>query len=600
MRHGLFPSLLFCLLQGGFSYNVVDRGTLLRLPGRTSHTQGNPLLGHAEPVTSLTQHRVLRHALDHAQLAAASPAALPTDLDQNRSDYKPPGWVPQRETAEEHHPIYERIFSCAEDHQAIRSPLRFSQWMLILAIISTVCGLIGCFFEQRNRGAPLPEFHTGWKTSLWLAMCLIGGLLVNVYDIFSDVMVLLSYGYCGHYMWMFIGAAFLFAAQLYLAYEYQHTQNFSPDSSRFYRWSAKTFYFLLALSQLHLLHAAYLSWRKGAYTHDFARHKFMESVVESAPQGMFAIYVLYWLSLQYNFWLTISILGSCCSLAYGFSYWMEFSVHEQLNAEGEWVQSPGRQYKEGERFSVAKQLPFYVRWYHHMLWTSYFATDFGLRLLTIGLFLGLRDARGVSLRPWNLLVVLLLLLMYCIVCFVMTAGHDEDMGAKKEAEGMGAKVAGKITYFNHRVFHPLALVLFVHVLPADIRLLPQDQRESSMLFALHPDLRESMIKVFVPLRFLDYLGLGLCSMIFMFDAWQCAALVTLFISYHCILLPAVMSARHAGPTDAMRLVGAWEGVGEVFQKVRQAAPEFLVGETDRDKREKDKTPEGSSRQEKGA
>jgi len=300
----------------------------------------------------------------------------------------------------------------------------------------------------------------------------------------------------------------------------------------------------------------------------------MESITESAPQGMFAIYVLYWLGMQYNFWLTFSILGSMISLAYGISYWMEFSVHEQLSDDGEHrVLQRRATFVVGEVPKTPRQLPFYVRWYHHVLWTSYFATDFALRLLTVGLFLGLRNVDGVGLRPYNLLVLLILFLTYCIVCFIMTSGHDEDMSKQaKQAEGVG----GKFAYFNHRISHPLALVLFVHVLPADIRLLPQDARESKMLFALHPELRESMIRVFVPLRFLDYLGLGICSMVFMFDAWQCATLVTLFISYHFILLPAVMSARKAGPTDAMR-AEPWDGAGYVINRVRKAVPALPWG-----------------------
>merc|ERR1719460_2546727 len=82
------------------------------------------------------------------------------------------------------------------------------------------------------------------------------------------------------------------------------------------------------------------------------------------------------------------------------------------------------------------------------------------------------------------------------------------------------------TVVAQRLVDGMILTFFVHVLPADIRLAPKHPEESRLLFALHPDLREKLMKIIIPLRALEYLGLGTAAMYFNFDEWQCAALIS--------------------------------------------------------------------------
>merc|ERR1719324_1530935 len=71
----------------------------------------------------------------------------------------------------------------------------------------------------------------------------------------------------------------------------------------------------------------------------------------------------------------------------------------------------------------------------------------------------------------------------------------------------------RANYFRHRALDPLLLVTFVNMVPADIRLKPEDEQESRLLIALDPALRDKMIKVFVPLRALDFFCLSCAAML---------------------------------------------------------------------------------------
>merc|ERR1719191_2710804 len=274
-----------------------------------------------------------------------------------------------------------------------------------------------------------------------------------------------------------VSSSALLAAQFYLAWQYSKEDPEVTLPKRLLR-------FILALTQIHLVLAVVDSWRQQRYTPTFARHKFMESVLESAPQGLISIYVLYFLNQRFNFWLICSVFSSICSLGYGASYWLEFSVESQLGFPEEQLRteddsgSLSTEHKALQRHADSSRaiLPlaeFRVRWYHHFLWTAYFAADFGLRLLTIGLFLGLKD-----LRPWNTLIFGVLLVLYGSIAMALTSDHDKAQYELAKQEGRKSH----INFFAHRLPDPLILTLLVNVLPADLRLIPRDKRESQLLF----------------------------------------------------------------------------------------------------------------------
>merc|ERR1719161_108142 len=230
---------------------------------------------------------------------------------------------------------------------------------------------------------------------------LVSGVVVNVYDVFSDVMVIWGFGYCGQWSWMWTALGILVAAQLFAAWEFAKE---APRENRDLRIKR----FLIAMFQAHFIFNAYESWHKGRITPGFARHKFIESIAESAPQGIFSIYVLYYQHQRYNYWLIASILGSVASLAWGISVWLDFSLNVQIQADIDAAaadapgaspfvparapaSSPGLPTKTPDASPMAPSLVparvpgdvFTARWFHHALWCSYFTVDFSLRLLTV-------------------------------------------------------------------------------------------------------------------------------------------------------------------------------------------------------------------------
>merc|ERR1719387_389548 len=96
---------------------------------------------------------------------------------------------------------------------------------------------------------------------------------------------------------------------------------------------------------------------------------------------------------------------------------------------------------------------------------------------------------------------------------------------------------------TQRIVDGLVLTFLVHVLPADIRLAPKQKEESQLLFALHPELRQKLMRVIIPIRAVDYLGLGTTAMIMHWDKWQCIALVFMFIVMHILLILVLRTNR---------------------------------------------------------
>jgi hypothetical protein len=175
------------------------------------------------------------------------------------------------------------------------------------------------------------------------------------------------------------------------------------------------------------------------------------------------------------------------------------------------------------------------------MWGGYFVLDFALRLLTIGIFLSLHN-----LWPYNLVIIVLLLLVYLLVVVIYTQVHNTEL---VQETWPGYRI--QVRRVAQRFIDGLILTFFVHVLPADIRPAPKHHKESRLLFALHPELRTKLMRIIIPVRALDYLGLGFTSMWFRWDVWQCIALVTLYFTMH-ILLVLVMSAQRPSGLERQR------------------------------------------------
>jgi len=393
--------------------------------------------------------------------------------------------------------------------------MALSQMMLILSFCCLLAGGLAAVYESIYGDEKAPMFWGPWLEWLCLTTSVYGGCLVYVYDFLSDIMVIVGFCYCGYYVFAGIGIGIMVLAQVFAAWEYAMEH---PT------YAGRVRCFFLALFQARVFVDAAQSWSSQRVTHSFARHKFIEAIGESGPQAILAVYVLYYLDLRYNFWLVVSIFGSVLGLAYGCSVWIGFTFEKQLEEEG--------------------ITDYCIRWYHHVLWCCYFAMDFGLRLLTIGLFLS-TDA----LKPQNQIIFALLLVVYCLAVVVpMSIYNSEESRAEiwQIGEDPADTVSVRRQVMAQRVIDGLILTFFVHVLPADIRLDPKHEQESRLHFALHPKLRAKIMWVMIPLRATDYILLGGLSMYYKFDKWQCAALVSMFITMH-ILLYAVLRLKAGAP-----------------------------------------------------
>lgn len=413
----------------------------------------------------------------------------------------------------------EYLFHCGNLH--FHGPLVLSQALLVLAGLALILGGAGAFYEYQYGAQPAGAWGP-WLEKAMLCGSVYGGVIVYCYDFLADIMVIFGFWYCGYYWWMAISLGILIGAQIFAAWEFAHEEKTTGE---------KISKFMIAICQGHIFYNARESWKQGRVTAHFARHKFIEAVWESGPQAVFAVYVLYYLGQRDNFWLVASIFGSVVGLAWGISVWLDFSFNKQLEEDG----------VEPNNFSV--------RWYHHCLWGAYFTVDFSMRLLTIGLFLSLHN-----LRPYNQVIFFVLVVVYLLAVAISTQVYHEVAGQETWEIFPGETVQVRRAVIAQRCIDGLILTFFVHVLPADIRLAPKHHEESRLLFALHPDLRERLMKIIIPLRALDYLGLGTAAMYFNFDEWQCAALISLFIIMHILLLlvlraerPTLLSRQRSAP-----------------------------------------------------
>lgn len=411
----------------------------------------------------------------------------------------------------------EYVFQCGNKH--FHGPVVLSQALIVLANLALVVGLIGAWYEHCHGGKPAESWGP-CMNKLMLIGSVCGGVLMYCYDMLSDLMVIVGFGFCGYYWWMAFALLILTGAQIFAAWEFAHEEK---------TFGQQTWKFVFAICQGHIFYNARESWNQGRITAHFARHKFIEAVWEAGPQAIFAVYVLYYLDQKDNFWLVASMFGSICGLAWGVSTWLDFSFNQQLEEDG------------------IPPSVFCIRWWHHCMWGCYFVVDFALRLLTIGLFLSLKQ-----MRPYNQVIFFVLVAIYFLAVLICIEVYNSEPGHETWEIAPGETVQVRRRMIAQRCVDGLILTFFVHVLPADIRLTPRHQHESRLLFALHPELRAKLMKIIIPLRAVDYLGLSVASMYFRWDEWQCAALVSLFAIVHILLLVVLRAQKPCPSLDRER------------------------------------------------
>jgi len=318
------------------------------------------------------------------------------------------------------------------------------------------------------------------------------------------MMLLSGFAYCGQRTFLLVAAFIMALGQVFAAVEYAHQGRALEERTR---------RFFASLGQARVFIDARESWRQQRVTDSFARQKFVDAIGESGSLAIFAVYVILYLDLSYHPWLILSVLRSVIGLACGIVVWLDFSFNQQLADE---PLAPGA---------------FRISWHHHCVWLCYLASDFGLRLLSMGLFLA--SARH---RPYSASIVVMLILAYLLAVATQLQAYEaegKETATCRVADGRWIQVRRQVV--AQRVVDGLLLTWLVHVLPADLRLAPRHMAESRQLFALHPQVRARITRVLVPLRAADFLSLGIAAMFAHFDKWQCVALVGMFLSTHILL-----------------------------------------------------------------
>lgn len=484
----------------------------------------------SQPSAPIIKFRPIRRIKDSGSGILANPNAYSKEFpDYNRS---------RRGRLDD---LSDRLFDCDGNSEDSKIGFSMSEVLIGVAFTTLFFGLLGYFMEYSRRERPIDEkpyvsprnITPTLTDKIFLMVCLIAGVILTFYDIWSDLMVIWSYMYCDHIVWAIIAFGLIVFAWIFLAIDY---------AAEFQGCAQCSFRFFIALFQIHLILAAVQSYKHGDYTRGFARNKFLEAIVESAPQSMFAMYVMYVLDQRYNLWIIISVVGSIFSLGYGCSYWMEFSVKEQME-EHDSARSSHDSSARGHHKSVHAKflmashsaikpdvtIPFVVKWYHHALWISYFSLDFALRLFTIGIFLGIP-----RLYPWTFVAIGAIFMIYTTIIYGVSVGHYKENKFR--------------TFINH-VRDPLALTIFVNILPADIRLVPNETKEAKELLVLDQALREKINRYIVPFRAIEMFFLGASAMFFAYDHVQFCAFTTMYGVLFFVLLPAVMAARQFGPIE---------------------------------------------------
>jgi len=408
--------------------------------------------------------------------------------------------------------FWESMFHCSNKYATdINTPL--SQIFLGFCALCLFVGTIGfaCEHQYRDQGGA-PDFW-GPRLHYYSLVCsCFGGCLVYAGVALSKVMVIVGFIYCRYFVFMAIYIMTIMVAQVFSAHEYAlEGKDLKERTSRF----------ILALLQVRMFLDARESWRQGKILRSFARQKFVDSILESGPQAVFMVYVIYYLRQQTSIWLELSVLGSIISMGSGITVWMDHTFGKQL---------------------VERKVPpeeFSIGWYHYVLWFSYFATDFSMRLLTLAVFLS-----ASVLYPFNVFACVFLLAIYFTAALItISRYYEEEERHQFDFWQVGRDIVQvERAVVVQRIRDILILTFLVHVLPADLRLAPKSKDESRKNIVLHTDVRRRLLQVIIPLRALDYLTLGGTVMYFNYNPYQCAGMVFIFFASH-VLLYEVMSMR---------------------------------------------------------
>lgn len=471
------------------------------------------------------------------------------------------GWVTWQPSS-----IWSQLFDCDKFHE-VHWKYAFSHMAILLTTICLVISVPATIWAIGT--AKGFEFFTKMEDVQCLKfqkITRVGSIVCSVIVYFcnlaSIILVILSLGLCGFYTFMWIAIVIKVLAQIFIALEYANEPVVDPESHKSWYTFAQQFAF--SILQVRVFLDAKDSFRAGEVTVSFARHKLLEALMESAPQAVFNVILLYHIEQRYNHWLVLSVCCQIVGLTSGIQMWMHICFRTQLEQGFEEIQAAEFQLTHDESKAVDKIYQPGLPWYTHCVLASYFTVDFLMRLLTLGLFINIDQLQ----RAIPSVLAMLFGLYLCAVavpCFMhedQTRQQPVESTEEDEAQNVifrqGQAFLTRHKAVAHRITDGVLLTGIVNILPADVRLPPRSTSESQVLLAFRPELRESIVKTVCPLRAFDFILLGTLAMVFQYDALQYTALIYVFVVLHVLLVAVFIIHRHHIEQAASPFSHAWD------------------------------------------
>lgn len=433
---------------------------------------------------------------------------------------------------------WQQLFQCV-DEQGTSSPFALSHAALVLSIVCVLTGILSAAsaaldsFGSGDR--PALEARRAWNPKFeWLRFvsAVYGGCFFSFLSLVTAVFVAVGFAHCGHLGLMWVSIVLKAVAQAVIAADWAFEPTAESEG-----WPSTgeprprvevAQRFFLSLVQARVIRETAECRRLGQVTNSFARLKFLEAAADSGPHAIFAVFVIYCFDQHHNVWLTISTCSSILCVAWGVAGWFAFSLDPDQRPRDTSMGNEADLRREGTEEEEECTPKVCVQWHHQCLWTSYFSADFGLRLLSAGLFL------SAAVSQVELLVSIMI-----VICLYSAAVAGPLMIEDWQVEVRDRKWAMAMAV---RFVDGFFLTCIVFALPAEVSVNPG---ACSTLWSRTPsglsqEVRISIVRLVAPLRALDFLVLGTLAMVHNFDQTQFLALVSMFLVSQVLLVAIII------------------------------------------------------------
>lgn len=435
--------------------------------------------------------------------------------------------------------LWRQFFQCV-DERGTSSPFALSHAAIVLSVACVLTGMLSAASAALDRfdsgERPTFEARRTWNPKFeWLRFvsAVYGGCFFSFLNLVTAVFVAFGFAHCGHFGFMWVSIALKAVAQAVIAADWAFEPTAGADAGpsagepRSRVEVARRFF--LSLVQARVIRETAECRRLGLVTNSFARLKFLEAAADSGPHAIFAVFVIYCFDQHHNVWLVLSTCSSILCVAWGVAGWFAFSLDPDQRPRDTSMDNEADLRRERTEEECAPKVC--LQWHHHCLWTSYFSADFGLRLLSAGLFLSTIPGQAE-----------LLVSIMTVICLYAAAVVGPLMHEEWQVEVRDRKWAMAVAL---RFADSFFLTCLVFALPAEVSVNPGAWSTllSQTPSGLSQEVRISIVRLVAPLRALDFLVLGTLAMVHRFEQTQFIALVSMFLVWQVLLVAILILQR---------------------------------------------------------